>query len=224
MRASTDETAASTSGPLVVPAGLPVLSRYRHRGPTQGACVMEYTSLLAGLRFSDRPRCTHPGLGELARQVNDRVTDTARPQLATRASALARIGPHIPGVAAAIGAAAHQTSTRLGPASSARAWHRRVLRGLRRRDTAGRSWWGRRCDAAIARQLVWVALDHIAALPGGPLRDRALIRLLDRAITEATTDTVPTPPEAVVAAASRGDQLGRAPRAHGRCGIETAAD
>lgn len=42
---------------------------------------MEMASFLAGERWSDHPRCTHPLLAELARLVNDTVTDRLRPQL-----------------------------------------------------------------------------------------------------------------------------------------------
>jgi len=43
---------------------------------------MEIASVLAGERWSDSPRCTHPVLAAVARLVNDAVSDTARPQLA----------------------------------------------------------------------------------------------------------------------------------------------
>lgn len=43
-----------------VPQGVPVLSHGRHRNPKQGACFMEMASFLAGERWSDSPRCTHP--------------------------------------------------------------------------------------------------------------------------------------------------------------------
>lgn len=65
-----------------VPDLLPVLSRGKHRNPRKGACFMELASFLAGERWSDHPSCTHPLLGEVARQVNDRTTDAGRPRLA----------------------------------------------------------------------------------------------------------------------------------------------
>lgn len=65
-----------------LPDGIPVLSRGRHRTPRRGACFMELASLLAGERWSDHPSCTHPLLGQLARQVNDHISDTDRQQLA----------------------------------------------------------------------------------------------------------------------------------------------
>lgn len=64
------------------PELLPVLSRGKHRNSRKGACFMEMASVLAGERWSDHPRCTHPLLGELARHVNDCTSDTNRQQLA----------------------------------------------------------------------------------------------------------------------------------------------
>lgn len=65
-----------------VPLSLPVLSRGKHRGPRRGACFMEFAAFLAGERWSDHPRCTHPLLATLARCVNDLTSDAARPLLA----------------------------------------------------------------------------------------------------------------------------------------------
>ena len=63
------------------PELMPTLSAGKHRSPRTGACVMEFASYLAGERWSDRPRCTHPLLAELARGVNDHVSDDARQRL-----------------------------------------------------------------------------------------------------------------------------------------------
>jgi len=65
-----------------VPDIVPVLSRGRHRSQRSGACFMEMASLLAGERWSDHPRCTHPLLARLARLVNDYTSDACRSQLA----------------------------------------------------------------------------------------------------------------------------------------------
>lgn len=43
---------------------------------------MEFASFLAGERWSDHPACTHPLLSELARQINDFISDDARQALA----------------------------------------------------------------------------------------------------------------------------------------------
>jgi hypothetical protein len=74
------EARVSHSSP--VPDVLPILSRGKHRNPRRGACFMELASYLAGERWSDAPACTHPVLAEVARNVNDRTTDDARPLLA----------------------------------------------------------------------------------------------------------------------------------------------
>jgi len=42
---------------------------------------MEYASFLAGERWSDHPRCTHPLLAGLARDINDHISDTGRARL-----------------------------------------------------------------------------------------------------------------------------------------------
>jgi hypothetical protein len=68
--------------PSPLPDGLPVLSRGRHRSPRRGACFMEFASVLAGERWSDHPSCTHPLLGQLARRVNDLISDDGRQGLA----------------------------------------------------------------------------------------------------------------------------------------------
>jgi hypothetical protein len=65
-----------------VPDSMPVLSRGRHRNPSRGACFMEMASVLAGERWTDHPRCTHPLLAELARLVNDCSSDACRSELA----------------------------------------------------------------------------------------------------------------------------------------------
>lgn len=64
------------------PDMIPLLSRGKHRNSRKGACFMEMASVLAGERWSDHPRCTHPLLGELARHVNDCTSDANRQKLA----------------------------------------------------------------------------------------------------------------------------------------------
>jgi len=64
------------------PDMVPVLSRGKHRNPRKGACFMELASFLAGQPWSDHPKCTHPLLASLARDVNDYVDDESRRQLA----------------------------------------------------------------------------------------------------------------------------------------------
>lgn len=66
---------------MALPDGIPMLSRGHHVTPELGGCFMEIASVLAGERWSDHPKCTHPMLAELARTVNDLVQDDARQQL-----------------------------------------------------------------------------------------------------------------------------------------------
>jgi hypothetical protein len=63
------------------PDGIPVLSRGKHRSPRRGACFMEFASFLAGESWSDHPSCTHPLLAQLARRVNDLISDEGRQEL-----------------------------------------------------------------------------------------------------------------------------------------------
>jgi hypothetical protein len=64
-----------------IPDSLPVLGQGAHRRRRDGGCFMEWASLLAGERWSDHPRCTHPLLAHLARTVNDTVADSERQRL-----------------------------------------------------------------------------------------------------------------------------------------------
>jgi hypothetical protein len=55
---------------------------------------MEFASFLAGEKWSDHPACTHPLLAELARQINDFISDAAR-------QALAELAPEMIGLTGA---------------------------------------------------------------------------------------------------------------------------
>src|SRR3954451_9652099 len=57
------------------------LARGRHRSPDQGACAVELASMLAGERFSDRPKCVSGVIGAFLREYNDRVYDGRRQDL-----------------------------------------------------------------------------------------------------------------------------------------------
>lgn len=62
------------------------LSKGKHAAPTEGACVMELASMLAGEPFSDRPASACPVLGGFLRAYNDRIDDTRRQDLYRYAS------------------------------------------------------------------------------------------------------------------------------------------
>jgi hypothetical protein len=53
----------------------------RHRGPGEVVCVMELSSMLAGERFSDRPKSVCPLIGAVLRTYNDNVDDSRRQDL-----------------------------------------------------------------------------------------------------------------------------------------------
>jgi hypothetical protein len=63
------------------------ISRGRHAGPQEGACVMELASMLAGEPFGDHPACASPVVAAFLRAYNDGVGDdlrqTLRPYAAT---------------------------------------------------------------------------------------------------------------------------------------------
>ena len=65
----------------LAPVGMPILSRGRHDSPADGACLMEYVSVLAGEPFSDHPRCVDPLLARLAWAVNDWSNESVRSML-----------------------------------------------------------------------------------------------------------------------------------------------
>lgn len=64
-----------------IPEFLPRISSGKHRSPEQGACVMEYISMLAGEEFTDFPKCTHRSLAQLAQNANDHMPDRERYRL-----------------------------------------------------------------------------------------------------------------------------------------------
>ncbi len=70
------------TGNAGVPDLVPILSRGKHRNPRKGACFMELASYLAGERWTDHPRCTHPLLASVCRLVNDLTSDDRRSRLA----------------------------------------------------------------------------------------------------------------------------------------------
>jgi hypothetical protein len=80
-------------GALRVPDAMPVLTRGKHKRPRNGACLMEYVSVLAGGPFTDSPQCTDPTLAAIARAVNDYSGDQRRQRLAVLASDLSVAGP-----------------------------------------------------------------------------------------------------------------------------------
>jgi len=63
------------------PDGMPVLSRGRHAQAEEGACLMEYVSVIAGEPFTDHPVCVEPLLVRLSWAVNDTAPQSVRASL-----------------------------------------------------------------------------------------------------------------------------------------------
>jgi hypothetical protein len=168
-----------------------MLDRGGHRSPDQGACLMEYVSVLAGTRFSDHPRCTHPALAQLARVVNDEVVDpAARSRLAVLAPDLIGTRCRDPRITLTV------MECCLRAAVAARPQGRDLLQALERIDA--------QLDRLQAQQgRRWARLRNVGAEPGvlavistlrvvlrhtnrfrGPRHDEQLCELLERAVAD----------------------------------------
>lgn len=62
------------------------LSKGKHVGPEDGACVMELASMLAGEPFTDHPASVCPVIGSFLRAYNDSVDENRRQSLYEYAS------------------------------------------------------------------------------------------------------------------------------------------
>jgi hypothetical protein len=167
--------------------GLPLLGAGAHLVPEDGACLMEYTAVLAGEPFSDHPRCTHPLLATLARLVNDATTDEGRPALASLAPDLAAAPRTDAADAAAL--VLHvllRTREATGRPRSLERHTRRALRRLRRVVDGGLTGrLSRRLEPVhrhgSGRRRLVAAVGTTARLPGAE-RDRTLRGLLVAAL------------------------------------------
>lgn len=63
------------------PDFIPVLSHGGHLTPEYGACLMEMVSFIEGEEWGDSPKCVERNLANLARVVNDYVSDDNRHKL-----------------------------------------------------------------------------------------------------------------------------------------------
>ena len=72
------------------------LSRGKHASPEDGACVMELASMLAGERFSDRPRAVCPVIASFLRAYNDLAPAAWRQDLVPSAARV--VGSRRPGL------------------------------------------------------------------------------------------------------------------------------
>ena len=62
------------------------LSKGKHTGPEDGACVMELASMLAGEPFTDHPASVCPVIGSFLRSYNDSIDSDRRQALYEYAS------------------------------------------------------------------------------------------------------------------------------------------
>lgn len=177
------EPAGSTDASA--PPGLPVLDAGAHRDARSGSCVMEYVSVLAGERFTDRPTCTHPAVAALAWQVNDAVSHATRQELALRAPGLVGAGRSVGGaVRPEVLATIARTGLEIDPENRffqrlARRLSRAAARGVRADDRPGG-----RISTLLHVGPVNHACAHLLVAARGAghdaaARDRLMVRLLD---------------------------------------------
>jgi hypothetical protein len=180
------------------PTGLPVLARGKHVSAEDGACFMEYASMLAGTAWSDEPPCTHPVLAAVARTVNDATTDANRSALAPLVPAVIATNGDDPRVAPTLVAIC---------ATAALSRGRRPRRLLRRTLTeaadllASGAGWPSGGDVGLLRRgMAWLGLTDyryrrsaeravslaVASLAPRPAHftDAPLRELLERCITQ----------------------------------------
>jgi hypothetical protein len=182
-----------------VPQGLPELRWGRHISPEQGACLMEYVSVLAGERFSDRPACVDPLLVQLAWAVNDTTNSKLRarlPDLAPRFIGTAQGGPQA--APAIVIACCRFAQPYLSPSSRSS-----LARGQRRAEArlqrvngwiaAGRAVRGVRryrllhAEPALQTAVSAVAAADLAALPRLLLEAITAVEMLQPADTTPAT-------------------------------------
>lgn len=177
-----------------VPDGLPVISRGSHLRPEDGACVMEYVSVLTGSQFSDHPRCTHRALATLARAVNDCIRDPERRNsLALLAPSLAEVGGRDREVTLRVVEACLRAAAEVGaPSAAVSRQLSRVQAQLRALRPAGvkigcAGWTRIVLSIASAENQVgfafWVFRDRTRHLPVTE-QDGLLVALLDDAIRQ----------------------------------------
>jgi hypothetical protein len=183
-----------------VPVGLPLLGPGQHQRAEHGACLMEYVSVLAGLPFTDRPRCTHPALARLARLVNDRIdSDVVRSELAVLAPALIGARGPDPRIAETLAATCLWAVARAGLGDEGIVQALKHHHGRLKLLSRSRRWrvWSRMreftdpgASVSAAFALAW---SRARRLPS-PERDRWLSELLGDAVEQTCCLTGPTAP------------------------------
>lgn len=189
------------------------LSRGRHAGPEQGACVMELASMLAGEPFTDHPAAVSPVIGAFLRSYNDRVGGEPR-------QALYRYAAMVVGTRTT-------DDVEAARAEACATWLERMI--ARRGRFSWRRWraalCGRHVDGQTPTGIARTTGEFAARLvrQEGERGESSVLELLDRLIAmpgprrEAVAATrrplLSSPPDAAAVAARRGDPaLGRSAR------------
>ena len=168
-----------------------LLGRGVHANPRRGCNVLEYASVLAGERWSSRPRSVHPALADVAGMVNDQMTDDNRqlltpvaPWLLGTGTADPRAWPAITGacIRAALARASEPGKPRLkADLDTARTWLAEASRppdGWRRLPRAGRR------ERRWARHAICTALLTVAASADQDDADASLCQVLLDCVNE----------------------------------------
>jgi hypothetical protein len=161
-----------------LPAQLPQLRAGSHLTGDDGACFMEYASVLAGEPWSDRPRCTHPVVAALARLVNDATSPSGRVRLAELIPDVIGLNPDVSVIAPAVVEAATGAVMDFGGRNrSLRRHHNRAERRLHRLrqqpSTARLRWLERLYERGAAMRALESLVLAVRRLPPG-VRDDVL--------------------------------------------------
>lgn len=167
-----------------------LLGRGIHANPRSGCNVLEYASVLAGERWSSRPRSVHPALADVAGMVNDQMTDENRrsltplaPWLLGTSTADPRPWPAITEacIRAALAWASAPGKPRLkADLDTARNWLAEASRSL---DERRPPWAGRR-ERRWARHAICTALLTVAASADQDDADARLYQVLLNCVNE----------------------------------------
>lgn len=179
------------AGLPAAPDGLPLLAAGQHLTPADGACFMEFASVLAGEPFGDHPRCTHPLLAALARGVNDRVDDATRQRLLPLVPAVVGVrGPSALLSAVVVAAVTRRALVQDPHSRPLRAAHARATARLPVRRPGLARWWLTVSDLAYRRGAGLLAVDRaIHAVAGA--EPTAMYELLASTISAAGLAAAP---------------------------------
>lgn len=168
-----------------------LLGRGVHANPRRGCNVLEYASVLAGERWSSRPRSVHPALADIVGIVNDQMTDDNRqllvplaPWLLGTSTSHPRAWPAITGacICAALAWASEPGKPRLkADLNTARNW---LAEASRPPDGRRRPSWAGRRERRWARHSISTALLTVAASVDQDDADAMLCQVLLDCVNE----------------------------------------